>query len=748
MRVEGQLDLAALARKLPHLLRIREGLSLEKGVANVVAEFGETADRSGSTVVVDARISDLLARDPKRTIAIRDPATLSARVIRRSNELQVERLAVKTAFLDASGTGDLAQGIKVNATLDLEGLENQLQQLVDFGGLQLAGRGRLAADYRRDKDGHYVGRLSAEVLKLRVAGLTEQPISRDAVRLDAAAAGRLAPAGLPEWWTQARLAIKADDLNAETMLTTKSSDGSFAIDELRLAMNGPSAGGAPAGAADPIRFSSTGRYDAKSGVLELHPVPGAAKPEPVALAAEGMRITGLNQEGGRKVTGTVVGDPRRLDRALGWWTSSPPMDLAGALSVKLGIDLKPAGGYMAAITLNSPDLTLPPSEGNARRMLGPAIVAFQAQRPADLDRIDFKNLAMAFRYASVHVSGSVLEPGGKRVADLGGTITPNWITIDPLIADWVEPRARIRAVPRPFRLRGPLAGGGAVAMLQGLEAELALDKFEAVAFGARVAPTPVVVHWKGRQGIVEPIATTINGGATKLLPDFVIDDRGALSFRLATGSSIHGAEINDEVSRTLLAYIAPMLHDASQVRGKITVEVNRAEFPIMGDDSRRSTLIGRVEFDDVVFSGGPLANELVALGGHQREAVLKLNQPVELAVANGRVNQRGLSVPLGRDARLELEGSVGFDKTIAMRARVPISGKMVGNRADVNELLEGLRVGVPIGGTLSHPTIDRGALGAGVRDASKTVLKRGAADLLKRLATPDRDDRTPARRGR
>ncbi len=45
-----------------------------------------------------------------------------------------------------------------------------------------------------------------------------------------------------------------------------------------------------------------------------------------------------------------------------------------------------------------------------------------------------------------------------------------------------------------------------------------------------------------------------------------------------------------------------MLHDATRVTGKATMTVSKADYPINGDATDHSTLMGRVEFQDVNFA--------------------------------------------------------------------------------------------------------------------------------------------------
>jgi translocation and assembly module TamB len=774
-RIEGRVDLAALARQLPHALRLRDGLSLERGEARARAVLKTEAD--GQRYEVEAALSDLVAREQGRTITLRSPAALSALLSRRSEALRVDRLSAKADFLDLTGSGDLDRGVTVQGTLDLAALQAQLRDLVDFGGLVMTGRGRFAADYRRVV-GRYSARAAVEIRKLDVRGLTADPILRDLARVDAVLHGPAVAPGLPCGWDEASLHVKADPSAATltastrngplTLTATASSpfplggpdalasakaegrwaDGALDLDDLHIALRPQ----APSPSAGSLDLAMKGRYDRAMGVLTLAPKPTTG-PSPIVLSPQGLKVSGLGKTGaGPKVEGSAFGDLDALDRLLVLATGGAPIGLGGTWNGSLATRPDPDGRLRIEINLGSPDLSLADSTGRGRRPEGPFGAAFSGWYRPDADRLDVENLTVGTRYAVVFGAGRLDEPGGRRVADLQGHLSPNWATLKTLVASAVEPGATVQGAPaRGFRVRGPLSGGGTAELLRGLDAEVGVDLAEFRAFGMTLGATPLVARCAGGRLVIDPIQTTLNNGRVDLRPEVRLDDPKGLSLVLAPGSSIAGAEINDEVSRRVLAFVAPVLQDATSARGRISAEFRQAEFPIGGDAGRTSTVVGRVVFEGVEFGGGPMAADLLGLVGHRHGTTVKLQQPVELAIADGRINQSGLVIPVGRAAPIVIRGSVGFDQTLALRADVPVTPAMLGMKAGPGAAFgDGTTVPIPIGGTLSRPTIDQRALRVALGKAGETLLKNGAADkavdLLKRLSREAKPNRPgPAR---
>ena len=196
---------------------------------------------------------------------------------------------------------------------------------------------------------------------------------------------------------------------------------------------------------------------------------------------------------------------------------------------------------------------------------------------------------------------------------------------------------------------------------------------------------------------------------------------------MAAGSAIEKAEINDEVSTRVLSYIAPVLHKATQVRGFVSVHLDRAEIPLWGGGERQPNVDGTITFHDVVYGPGTLAKQLLTLTGKGENLGLRLDQAVKIQVADGRVTQSGLAIDMGNDVKVDLAGSVGFDQSLKMKAAVPVTGAMLGNQAALQEIVGGTRVGIPIGGTMTHPAIDRQALRVGLKDQSREIIKRSAS---------------------
>ena len=770
--IAGRVDLAALANRLPHAFRLREGLILERAEATLKADLKTT--EAGQSLAAEAKVSELAARLDGRPIGLPEPAEFQLKATRDAEGFHVESASARTAFLDASIVGGLATGVKLTANLDLGRFQERLGQFVDFGRLALAGRAALTASYDRDAESGYAALAEADVADLTIEGATAEPIRTDRAKINADARGPADSVGIPIGLVAANLTVRSRELAvaaavepADGGTTVRASlatnllladrseqieartsglwvDRTFAFEELIAGLRKI---GEP-GERGLIAIAARGTLDLDAGTLELAELPqtlGPGRAAAIRPLEQGIKLSGLNRPGEPiAVEGRVAADLALLDRIQVAWRGGDPLGFSGIVAAGLAARREPSGPVSFAVNLASDDLTMyqatEPGAPPKPRLLGPATLSTKGSYDPTPDRLALESLAVQSRYGTLDAAGTIADLAGRRVADLNGTLAPDWAKLDEYLGDTLEPGAMIRAKARPFHLRGALSGPSLAETLRGLDAEAGIDVETASAFGLRLGPAPLVFRANQGEITIDPIRTSLNDGQVDLRPGLVLGEDGSVTLTLAPGSGIAGVSIDEEVSTKLLSYIAPVLHQATQVRGTIAAAFDRTEIPISGPEGRGAEVDGRIAFGDVTYGAGPLMAEVLTVAGVGRVPSLRLDQTIAFQVANGRVTQRGLSVEVTPQVTVEMDGAVGFDKSLALRAGVPIRSGMLGNQGMVGQVVDGMKIGVPIGGTLSDPKLDRQAVAAGVRDNAKELVRRGVAtgarELLKDLDVP------------
>ena len=476
-----------------------------------------------------------------------------------------------------------------------------------------------------------------------------------------------------------------------------------------------------------IALSGIGRF---GGDYRREPG-GATFTTRLAIEGQSLRVAGLTEE-------PIARDMARIDLIVqgpaappglptGWTTVHFSARTEGVDAI---IDISPVGDALALKGSFAIPQTAPAVEGQP--LPEPTSLLFDASYRSADDRLELASLEARHAMGRIIASGRIDQVSAARLADLTGTVEPDWNAVSVMVAEATEPNARIEGTPRTFRLSGPLSGGSTEEILSGLDAELGVDVTGAVLFGMDLGPAPILVRCAQGDVQIVPIDTTLSGGRVVLRPDIELHPDGLVLLTMAEGSGLDGVEITDDVSRGVLAYIAPMLREATQVNGKVSARLDRLAVPLAGPETGEAPpvdLAARLAFQQVTYGPGAMTQSVLGMAGLTPEQTprLSIDQVVNVAITNGRVYQSGLEVNAAEGVALQLEGSVGLDQTLALKVGVPLSDRLLGGQEVLSGVLGGTRVGLPIGGTLSDPVLDREAFRLGLKQQGGRLLSRGAA---------------------
>ena len=448
----------------------------------------------------------------------------------------------------------------------------------------------------------------------------------------------------------------------------------------------------------------------------------------------------LDIERGTLVLRTEIGGPK-------WKIDAGVRDLAGRLGAR-SLDVEETPLLHAALDPEKPDGTRP---FEARMELkdtpwieGPLSLAMAGAYAARPDALALDRLAVTTTDGTFAMSGRVATLTTNPSVHLTGSVKPEWDELNARLAERVEPGAHVLGGDATFRLVGPLAlPGPGNTLPPGLTADVTIPVSKADVYGLILGPTTLAARVEEGGVSIDPIDTSLNEGTVHLEPTVVRGDDGTWAVRLGGGSTIKNARINDEVSRRVLSYLVPVMERATRAGGLVSVDLDSAEFPLREGASRRAVVEGHVVFTDVTFAPGPLAEEIfrgLNLPGAGPPTV-RLDRPVLLSIRDGKVHQRGLSVPLGV-AQTTLDGTVDFDGNLDLLAVVGLKSEAFQN--PLPALVAGAaQLRIPIEGTLDRPKVDREAFRAGLQETGRDLLRRGAlagaAGALLELTKPRAD---------
>lgn len=205
------------------------------------------------------------------------------------------------------------------------------------------------------------------------------------------------------------------------------------------------------------------------------------------------------------------------------------------------------------------------------------------------------------------------------------------------------------------------------------------------------------------------------------------------------------AELQPDVAQGVLAYVAPILADATRTSGRFSLVLDGGTFPVGAPE--RARFSGSLTMHEVDLGPGPMVTGILDLvtGGLQAPPAIRIADDSRIAfrMEERRVWHEGLEfgVPLPRGRRLDLtsKGSVGLDdQSLDLSLALPIPDGLPGDRPLLSAL-GGKTVSLGIVGKLGAPKVDfDGSIRHVATDVAADVIG-GVIDRIRqrRSGTPE-----------
>ncbi len=195
-----------------------------------------------------------------------------------------------------------------------------------------------------------------------------------------------------------------------------------------------------------------------------------------------------------------------------------------------------------------------------------------------------------------------------------------------------------------------------------------------------------------------------------------------------------GVGLSEDMSRDLLAQVHPIFIGAAVTQGTLDLGLRYFNWPIRADERRKATFSSMITFNEVKLQAGGLLTPLLEVMKVEEREITIGDQPMECIGENDRIRCSSLEILVNEHALL-FSGSIGFDKSLDYVAQIPVTQRMVG--ADTYKYLEGTSISVPVGGTVSKPSIRKDVVQTALKDlviqAGKKQITDQAGKLLQNL---------------
>jgi len=193
-----------------------------------------------------------------------------------------------------------------------------------------------------------------------------------------------------------------------------------------------------------------------------------------------------------------------------------------------------------------------------------------------------------------------------------------------------------------------------------------------------------------------------------------------------------------------IRFLHPIFGNFAEIDGFADIVVSSARVPLSRAAPDQAEAAGEVLLRDLrVRQSLLLARLLDILGGGGQE--LQEISPTRFLIKDGRIHFEETTLRYAGQV-LGFAGSVGFDETLDLEARVLVTERILGKDKALITLLTGQKIAVPIGGTLDDPKVGekifRKNLKRLVGGAMKRAFKIGVMslfDITRAVISPEQE---------
>jgi translocation and assembly module TamB len=778
-----EIDLAAVFTQLPATLKLQKGTRITQGMMNLAAEV----DTSGgsTTFAGNAHIDQIKGVNNNKKVFWDQPVTLNAKGDMGPDGLQLEKLSLRSAFMNADGQGNLSN-MNVKLAADIKTALKEIKKFIEIKQWDGGGNLTLNLDLKAktEKVSHATFNLDVKNLDLRhnkepilprqnvVARITtdinieDTPKNSKLMHPDARINSSLATANFTassaSWNASSGFpdasGIKLDAnlsfqqlssllrnlkiLTPQTFLEGQSEIQSIStLKDGILALNSMTAdtkklvyrNDKQTIRENRLSLSTRGTINLNTRSIFLAPVDIKGQTGTVRIP-ELQIADWADAQKDMKTQVNANLDLARLARAYGDFIQLPAeTKISGTGKFDVDLDFSnPKVQYLKVRGDVSPfklaSKTLP--EISEKKITLDA----DLQRSPDGKHLTIDNLNLNSNALKLTAEGTLDQSGPNKVFEANGTMAPDLKLVSAYMKKTAGTPIQIAGQKAtPFAIKLVSKGDRWEDPLKHLSFSGALHIDSVKAYGLSLTPNDVPIRLANASANAR-LDSPANGGTLAMQP--IVDMRKE-PYTLLFKKNI---DVLKEVKVTrglvdgLLAVLHPLFKNAVMPEGILGLHLKNFKWPLSEEGKNKASFAGTLHLDGIRLKSTPFLARLLKMMGIKEEEITITDQNIDFKARKGRVKTSPLTLDMG-EYQLKVHGSFGFDESLNFIARVPVTRKMVGK--DAYKLLKGTTIKVPIRGSVSNPKINRTALEDATGDLMQQALQKnveqGVQDLFNNL---------------
>jgi translocation and assembly module TamB len=780
----ASVNLVELFSQLPQTLKLREDTKLSEGT--LVLSYNVKSTGTVTAFDSSAKIDRLKGASGGKAIAWNQPISLEARGEKRPDGIQLDKLSLRSAFVNADGQGDLTD-MKGTLSADLAAAIKELKKFVDIKEWNASGKLFARFDIKETAPAMNAASLNLDIRKLALSRSGHTILPQQDAKADLTTTVRRAANLSASQFEQPNLSVQS------TM-----AKGNFRADHFQLNDSGklPSAKNLDIDAklnlqqisevlrifnklpattrlAGTAHLQTNGTLDGQQLTLNSTRVDTrnfqyrqgkkSIREERLNLQTKGRlnfatRSAGLapiningsagtitiprltvndwsNFQKDMKTQAQADLDLAKLFKAYGDFIELPEKaKVAGKGKVDLDIDFSsPTSQFLKVRADLSPfqlsSDTLPPIAEDRVKLTA------DLKRKPDGSVLTIENIQLDSTPLSLSAAGDLNQAGPHKKLNATGSINLDLKMLSPYLEKIAGPQ-QITITGKgnnPFQLKMVSGGQRWTDSLRQTDFTGAIRADSINAFGLDISATEIPIRVANESALAK-LAATANGGQLNLQPTLHLQKEPFMLTLPKDTTILKDVEITDAIAERLMSKIHPVFQGSVQAEGLVDLHMQHFNWPLDSKDRDKTDFAGTLRLKGVRINSTKMLTGILALVGVRGNEMDFGDLDVDFVARNGRIETSPIRLEVD-GYPISLHGSVGFDKSLDYIAKIPITPKLVGDKAYT--YLEGVTIDVPIRGNSSNPDIDKGsaqqASSSLAEQALQKSLQKGVQNVLEQL---------------
>ena len=780
----ASVNLVEVFSQLPQTLKLRRDTKLSEGT--LVLSYNVKSTGTVTAFDSSAKIDRLKGASGGKTIAWNQPISLTARGEKRPDGIQLDKLSLRSAFVNADGQGDLAN-MKGTLSADLAAAIKELKKFVDIREWNASGQLFAKFDIKEAAPDINAASLNLDIRKLALSRsghtiLPQQDAKADLTttvrRARRLSASQFQEPNLTVQSTMARGNFKADHLQLNDSGKTPAVknlavDAKFNLQQISEVLQNFNKLPPATRLAGDAHLQTSGTLDTRQLTLNSTRVDArnfqyrmgnkSIREERLTLQTKG-RLNFANRSAGlapiqiSSSAGTITIpqltvndwsnvqndiktqaqadlDLAKLFEAYGDFIELPEKTkVAGKGKVDLDVDFSsPTSQFLKVRADLSPfqltSDTLPPISEDRVKLTA------DLKRKPDGSVLTIENVQLNSTPLSLSAAGDLNQAGPHKKLNAAGSINLDLKMLSPYLEKIAGPQ-QITITGKgnnPFQLKMVSGGQRWMDSLRQTDFSGAIRADSINAFGLDISATEIPIRVANESALAK-LAATANGGQLNLQPTLHLQKEPFMLTLPQDTIILKDVKITDAIAEQLMSKIHPVFQGAVQAEGQVDLHMQHFNWPLDSQYRDQTDFAGTLRLKGVRINSTKMLTGILALVGIRGNEMNFEDLDIDFVARNGRIETSPIRLEID-GYPIALHGSVGFDKSLDYTAKIPITPKLVGDKAYT--YLEGVTIDVPIRGNSSNPDIDKSTVQQAstslAEQALQKSLQKGVQNVLEQL---------------